>query len=423
MRIQTRFVTGPFYQVYNDKLGIYYPSFEEEKERIKTFQELALRRQRMKYSFSTLQTHLFQSMMIEQQFLKSIKENPLRDAPEEVQQAILEVAKFPLYAMRNIADGMAFRFLDYNMPLMQTLGSQANGVEELCSEGIFHESEFFSRLTDSTPPDVQVFMCSLCDLVGIGDIIIKSKDEFEFLEVKKNKHRGSRISRQKERMKSLEDFFNSKEETIEGNRIQLISFPCRKSHCADLDGAISDCLSRKTSKFQISDYQLVYCFDTKQDQNSLRNQIDEAYDDAERVFGHRVFPCVSSKYMHWTGMTVPFSVFPISPGNLAELLLGGVFFISFISLDAFERHITGKGWKYVDLMKLEASDKHFSCPIYLCVDPNNTDCNFTIPVDYMLDCGLNFIDLDCLLDNGISLPRSKTGMFSVYYEGENKIWV
>ena len=127
--------------------------------------------------------------------------------------------------------------------------------------------------------------------------------------------------------------------------------------------------------------------------------------------------------MHWTGINVPFSVFPISPDNLAELLLGGVFFISFISLDAFEKHIIDRGWKYIDLMDRGASDNLFSSSMYFCADPKNTDCNFTIPIDYLLDCGLNFIDLECLLENGIYIARNKTGCYTPYYEDENTIWV
>ena len=39
------------------------------------------------------------------------------------------------------------------------------------------------------------------------------------------------------------------------------------------------------------------------------------------------------------------------------------------------------------------------------------------------NCGLNFIDLDCLLDNGIYMARNKTGLFTPYYKDESRIWV
>ena len=208
MKISTKFVTGPINQIFNPELGIYLPPYDEEKEIISSFQEIAIRRKDKKYSFSELQIHLFETMLKEQRFIKTLEENPIKNIPDDVQEMILETAKFPFYAMRNIANGMAFRFMDYNLALMQSVGTHSNGVDDLSSDGILHELEYFSTYTDSTSPDDKVFMCSLCDLVGTGDILTKNDDQFELIEVKKGHPRGARISRQKERLKSLEDFFN-----------------------------------------------------------------------------------------------------------------------------------------------------------------------------------------------------------------------
>ena len=51
MKVSTKFVTGPIDNLFDPKLGIYLPSYYEEKERIVTFQVLALRRKNMKYPF------------------------------------------------------------------------------------------------------------------------------------------------------------------------------------------------------------------------------------------------------------------------------------------------------------------------------------------------------------------------------------
>lgn len=77
MKISTKFVTGSIDNLFHPELGFYLPSFEEEKELIVSFQELALRRKDKKYSFSCLQTQLFEAMFKEQKFLKTLKENPV----------------------------------------------------------------------------------------------------------------------------------------------------------------------------------------------------------------------------------------------------------------------------------------------------------------------------------------------------------
>ena len=362
MKVSTKFVTGPIDNLFDPKLGIYLPSYEEEKERIVTFQELALRRKNMKYPFSCLQTQLFKAMLREQQFLKVLKENPIAELSENRQNMFIEKASLPLYAMREIANGMGFRFMDYNLALMQAIGNVSNGVDDLSSEGIMHELDYFGALSDVTPPNKQVFLCSLCDLVGTGDILTKDENEFEVIEVKKGNPRGARITRQKEKLKALEDFLNSRKNTVEGHEIQLINLPCRKNYCSKLNEAINTCLQNSISSFSISDYQLVYCINTREE------RINDIYKEVEKTFGKRYVDFLSVKYMHKTGLSVPFSVFPISPSNLAELLLEGVMFISFISLDSVEKHITDKGWKFVNTIKETAEKDLFTSPIYIAVD-------------------------------------------------------
>lgn len=422
MKISTKFVTGPIDNLFHPELGFYLPSFEEEKELIVSFQELALRRKDKKYSFSCLQTQLFEAMLKEQKFLKALKENPIKGLPEDRQNVLYKQTSLPLYAMREIANGMGFRFMDYNLAMMQAIGNVSNGVDDLYSEGILHELDYFGMLSDITPPEKQVFMCSLCDLVGTGDILTKDKDEFEVIEVKKGHPRGARITRQKEKLKALEDFLNSRKKTVEGHEIQLINLPCRKNYCSELNEAINTCSQNSIFSFSISDYQLVYCINTRDSQNLSKERIDDIYKEVEKTFGKRYVDFLSVKYMHKTGLSVPFSVFPISPNNLAEILLEGVMFISFISLDSVEKHITDKGWKYVNTIKETAEKDLFTFPIYIAVDENNIEHNFSIPVDYLMDCGLNFIDLDCLLDNSIYISNNYSGTFTPYYEDEYKIW-
>ena len=422
MKISTKFVTGPIDNLFHPELGFYLPSFEEEKELIVSFQELALRRKDKKYSFSCLQTQLFEAMLKEQKFLKTLKENPVNGLPEDRQTMLFEQASLPLYAMREIANGMGFRFMDYNLAMMQAIGGVSNGVDDLSSEGILHELDYFGMLSDVTPPEKQVFMCSLCDLVGTGDILTKDKEEFEVIEVKKGHPRGARITRQKEKLKALEDFFNSRKKTLEGHKLQLINLPYRRNYCSELNEAINTCLQNSISSFSISDYQLVYCINTRDSQNLSEERINDIYKEVEKTFGKRYIDFLSVKYMHKTGLSVPFSVFPISPNNLAEILLEGVMFISFISLDSVEKHITDKGWKFVNTIKETAEKDLFTSPIYIAVDKNNVEHNFTIPIDYLMDCGLNFIDLDCMLDNSIYISNNYSGLFTAYYEDEYKIW-
>lgn len=422
MKISTKFVTGPIDNLFHPELGFYLPSFEEEKELIVSFQELALRRKDKKYSFSCLQTQLFEAMLKEQKFLKTLKENPVNGLPEDRQTMLFEQASLPLYAMREIANGMGFRFMDYNLAMMQAIGGVSNGVDDLSSEGILHELDYFGMLSDVTPPEKQVFMCSLCDLVGTGDILTKDKEEFEVIEVKKGHPRGARITRQKEKLKALEDFFNSRKKTLEGHKLQLINLPYRRNYCSELNEAINTCLQNSISSFSISDYQLVYCINTRDSQNLSEERINDIYKEVEKTFGKRYIDFLSVKYMHKTGLSVPFSVFPISPNNLVEILLEGVMFISFISLDSVEKHITDKGWKFVNTIKETAEKDLFTSPIYIAVDKNNVEHNFTIPIDYLMDCGLNFIDLDCMLDNSIYISNNYSGLFTAYYEDEYKIW-
>ena len=94
-----------------------------------------------------------------------LKENHNAELLENRQNMFLEKASLPLYAMREIANGMGVRFMDYNLALMQAIGNVSNGVDDLSSEGIMHELDYFGALSDVTTPNKQVFLCSLCDFI------------------------------------------------------------------------------------------------------------------------------------------------------------------------------------------------------------------------------------------------------------------
>ena len=423
MKITANIVRGPIDEIFLPSQGIYFPSYQEIKNVVLDYQRMAVTRSSQRWSFADLQIHLFLSMQNEQEFIAKNKLNLEKVENENIRKQLNEVIQLPLFALRRIADGIAFRFLDYDVSLMQALSCHQNGVSDLSSSGIMHEVEYFGAITDYNTNESQTFLCCLSDLIGIGDVLLKSSKEFEIVEVKQGKYaRGSRISRQKNRMESIKDFFVSKKQEIEGNTIELIEAPPRTHNLHKLAESFNNCLLKNPCCFQISDFQIVYCFDFRtSSKEEMIEMICEAEKNAKRILGSSFIDISSYKFKSRLGVTIPITVFPLSEQIIADILLGGLVYISYISPSLVSAHIEKRGWDVYDISKSTKENNTFGSPVFLAINKKNRGTNFSIPVDLYIDCGVCLFDIDSILD-GYELTTQKEGMYTLCYQDEHDLW-
>jgi hypothetical protein len=424
MKITTNIVRGPIDELFLPSQNIYLPSYQEIKNVLIDYQRMAVTRSSQRWSFADLQIHLFLSMQNEQLFISKTKENLEKVENENIRKQVNDIVQLPLFALRRIADGIAFRFLEYDVSLMQALCLNVNGVSDLSSNGIMHEVEYFGAITDYNKNNAQTLLCCLSDIMGIGDVLLKSSEEFEIVEVKQGKYtRGSRISRQKNRMESIKDFYLSKKQEIDGNAIELIEAPSRIHNLRKLAEGFTNCSINNPYYFQTSDFQIVFCFDFCTSSNEeMLEMICESEENAKQILGSNVIDISSYKFKSRLGVTIPITVFPLSEHIIADILLGGLVYISYISPSLLSKYIEKRGWDVIDISKSTKENNTFGSPVFLAVNKDNREVNFTIPVDLYIDCGVCLFDIDSILE-GYELTTQKKGMYTLCYQDEHNLWL
>lgn len=431
MKISSRIVRGPLEGVIDKSLGVYLPSYDEIKTVIEDYQTIAIRRGNHKWSYGDLQIHLLISMQTEVKYLASLREIVPNPNERERYEAYLEMAKLPLNALRRIADGMAFRFLNRDMSLFQSLWGNKNSFSGLSDEGILHEISFASALNDHSDPDTQVFFCCLSDATNIGDVIVKTPAAYEIIEVKKGKSsRGRRISRQKERMEALTDFYDNETTEINGQKVQLLRLPTRRHRLKELETYLRKSEGSAPAIFDVSAFHFVWCCDSRDYSfRDLKKSMDEAKATADARFGTGQWLSMSSlEFRTKTGVTVPITNFPIAPDIIADLLLGGRIYVSYIHIEGLVGYIEGNGWQVVNLINESAADAANTnslgteYSIFHLFQSGNPNKNCTFHIDFLLEIAFELIEVDFILDVCLASTNC-TGNWVPVYDDDQSLWI
>lgn len=423
MKVSSRIVRGPIEELIDRSTGVYLPSYDETRTVVADYQSMALRRAEHKWAFADLQQHLLIAMQAEQVHIHALESATPPEAHRELYDTYVEFAKLPLLCFRRIADGMAFRFLNYDVSLMQALNRNRVGVEDLASAGVLHEMEFAAAVNDLANHS-QVFHCALSDLMNVGDVIVKNRDTFEVIEVKKGQRsRGARISRQKERLSALAEFFNNHRGNLDGRSVHLMKLPARRHHLLKLEVHLEACQDSSPRLFQVSSFHVVWCCDFRSTpREEVRPLLETAEAQVVELLGRECVEIASYAQRNFVGVTVPVTVFPFSAEMIADILLGGLCYVSYISLKALIAHIELRGWRAVDVSESAGSREANGYAVLHVFKRDNPARNYSLPVDVILECGASLIDIDSVLEGFERMTEQDGRDWTLVYDDESSIW-
>ncbi|ETT67659.1 hypothetical protein [Paenibacillus sp. FSL H8-457] len=428
MRISSKTVRMNKESLTTSIQNLYFPGFDEMKTIVEDFAIMALRRKDHWYSFITLQINLMTAMITEIQTLKSIKE--MRDTNEEKEflDFYESATRTTLNALIQVADGIAYRFIDYNYSLYTMLQANKSSVYALLEEGFSEGLELAAILNDRKGPGSQVLITDLNSVTNIGDIIVKTDDSFEIIEVKKGNSRGARISRQKERMKSLVDFHNNEYGQVNEKPVNMLKLPSRRHELKVLEEMLIETETEGTAIREINEFLCVCCVDAENLSKSQKsNEINILLGTLKEWEGEELTITISSlDYRQNTGTTVPFTVYPIETRLVVDLLMGSKFFISSLKIDKLEQYISSQGWDVINIIKEGVSIevvKENNYPIFILLDKDDPSKNATFPVDFLLSIMMELIDVQNYLDMAkVSTSYGDTHHWIPFYEDEKNLW-
>lgn len=408
--------------------AIYFPGFDEMKIIVEDYAGMALRRKDHWYSFIDLQIQLIHAMVTELQTLKKIKTLAKEHNDNKPLEDYETITRTILNALTRVADGIAYRFLDYNYSLYTMLQANKSSVHALLEDGFSEGLELAALLNDRKGPGTQVLITDLNSVTNIGDVIVKTEDNFEILEVKKGNSRGARISRQKERMKSLVEFFNDEFGQVNGKPVNLLKLPCRSHKLNILEELLIESETNGTAMKVINDFLFIGCVDNELlSRTGNIDQINTLFKSMKEWEGDDLSITLSSlEYRQKSGITVPLTVYPIETRLIVDILMGSKFYVSTLNIDKLEQYIINKGLHVLNTIKEGVSFEKIienDFPIFVLVDKDNPSKNSTFPIDFILSIMMELIDVDNYLDMmSVSTSNEGTHHWIPFYENEDSIW-
>ena len=290
-------------------------------------------------------------------------------------------------------------------------------------------------MNDYSEITTQVLLCDLNSITNIGDLLLKTKDAFEIIEVKSGKKaRGARITRQKERIDEIVTFFNTEKGFFQNRNLEIVKLPPRKHKLHILNKTFKECRSKGIATKQLSDFHIISCIDTNEipkdseNKNEFKEIINELNKNVKSIWSKdRVVEISSLYHRQYSGINVPITVFPLDSATIVGILMGSKIYISFINIDALKAYILSKGWDVFDITAHELNPEQYEksgFSIFHLFKNDNLEKNVTFPIDILLSCAVELIEIDCYLEffNCIVEQYKEASHWIPFYENEDKIW-
>ncbi len=222
MRITSRLFKGTADDVVNASKIVWFPPLQENLVIVEDLAEMARRRKKLRYAFFDMEMYLAGTMRSELLSLQRWRGEAKAGNTTEERRLMEQFTRMTLNALEQVANGIAYRFFDYNHALVQSLWRQQSSPFNILSDGFLNSTDVASVLNDLPVYDRQILLSDLNALTNIGDLVVKDATDFEIIEVKASKKAsGKKVSRQKAKMRELVDFLTGGRKEIDGMEIQL----------------------------------------------------------------------------------------------------------------------------------------------------------------------------------------------------------
>ena len=235
---------------------------------------------------------------------------------------------------RQIADGIAWRALQYDRAVIRLLASKPQtGHMELRSA--ITEVAMASRHAERTGD--LVVLNDLTNFLRYGDLLSVGQNGIAIHEVKESKGaaRSGRASRQKKRLKRLLQFVTTGERVseIEGLQERIFTLPSKpRAHISAIARLISEARERGQASARISSSVAVQVFHIPDLAEGLANGrirkgiIRDPF--SESPNSHSLD---SLGLFRFSPNVAPYSVFPLTPTDCVDVMTGAIWIVGYVS--------------------------------------------------------------------------------------------
>jgi hypothetical protein len=239
--------------------GIWSPTALEWRDVIEDYLYVSKKRIRNKLSMFKLQISIVQEIIhnvesvdsykcLQAKLSEDVKSSALAktDYDYQLKHSNSQIFSLKLInrALREIVDGIVWRYLDYNRAILFTLANKEPIEVIRADKGTFANLDEFAEVY-SEHGSVAIYN-DITNYLRIGDVTqFKDDGSIEIIEVKAGKQRGGRISRQKERMEELVEFVNTGNTIYDGKKLRIINSNVQqKTYMSQMTDAIKRAKTR-----------------------------------------------------------------------------------------------------------------------------------------------------------------------------------
>lgn len=231
---------------------------------------------------------------------------------------------------------------------MRLLGERET-KQHLSSEGTVQELREWSYHFDRGSGIA--ILNALTNCLAIGDVtVVRHDGSIEIVEVKSSKTKSSRKVRQKQAMKEVVTLLGTGSGENEGREVAIETLPITPEASLNrVEELLQTAGEKGWAARRISDWQYVEAYDfrkltSEDDVKKLTGEIREAAIEEWKKRGDYTHRMNSLDAIGYSPNSAPFSVFPFRARMCVDLLIGAMFYVSFLNINAVEREFIKRGW-------------------------------------------------------------------------------
>ena len=356
--------------------AIWMPLQEDYKEIIEDYLFISRKRRKNKFSIYKLQLSILGDLLQHTKAIDAIKiilgklEADSSSTKEEREKQIrtyqnqIGANLLINQSLKTIIDGMAWRYLNYNRAILSVLSNKEDSGPVRLDEGLITELLAFSK--EILHEKKRAIINDISNFLRNGDITtIDDNGDIELIEVKSSKRRGRRITRQKEKLQEVVEFFNTGITEYEGSKLTIL--PCDvplKNYLAILRKTIAKARQTCCSSELFGNYMILECVDAEKldDVDKVIEYFDSRHKSVKNHWEQNndvVFSFNSLDRRVFSANLAPFSVFPLSIEDITALMIGRIYLTYRINLTEILKIFEKDGWVIVDAC-LKAKEEQLS---------------------------------------------------------------
>ena len=420
---------------------------EEQHMVLEDYLHRSLKRRQAPLPLFKLQIHMIQDLTVAEQAIahyKREREECLKridngqDEKERLEGEIqviereLHFNEAEVRALRDIADGIAWRLFDFDRATLSELANRP-GKKHLNIEGINAELHEFGAVFHERQ-GIAVFN-ELTHFLKLGDVTIrKNSGEFEIVEVKKGHKTSGRITRQRQDMRRSVTFLNTGEREEEEGRIVISELDIRPETFHGLvEGIVREAGEKGVVVNRIGDHLIVECTDFMRAREIDRGRRESVMAQT-REWTEAWVSRGDFLLSHWSQEKyleirnyAPFSIFPFPEIVRVKLMTGALWLVAYVNISAVIRYFEQRGWRVVRPPEelLEEAEAKGSARMMGLVTVKKGPCTIEVPAPLLGRLGFEFIrprTLVDILEAVLSSGEPAAPMSFVNLQGEREIW-